>query len=947
MKYNKYKYLVAAVCAASTTMTLAQETEAAEADTLSQEKVQLAFREADASDVLVGVSSVDVEKLMEKNYFTYSLDNMMSYAAGWNGNSMWGSDGRLVVVDGVPNRDINNLKPEEIESISFLKGANATALYGSHGAKGVILVKTKRGSVAPLRTQIRVNTGFHVAKSFPEFIGSAEYMKYYNEACAADGKDALYDDETIYHFGSGENPYRYPSVDFYSSDYIKKAYNRSDISAQFDGGSERTRYYANIGYYHEKSFMNFGEAKNSFNNRFNVRGNLDINISDYISARIDANVTFYNEKRPQGGSYWEAAARFRPNLVSPWIPVSYIDPNAQDALTKINASAYLQDGMFLGGTQSDKTNIIADQTVAGKKKTTSRSLQFTAGVGADLSPVVQGLKFGTSFSIDYESGYELAYSDQYRIFEPVWSNYNGKDVIMSVNTYNVDRHSGKQNVNNGRSNMNYAFDAHFDYDRTIDEHTFGAVLAARGYQNRKTGQYHSESDASMGLNLRYDFAKRYFVDVTGTMVHTAKLAEKKRNALSKSATIGWNLANESFLEGGIFNNLTLSASASQLYSDMDIDGYTKYMASYSLEGAWWAWTNQSGQSTISTSGANPDLEMIKHKELSAGLKGELLDHKLSFAFSAFKRDIEGLLITSEAVMPEYMKAWYPQNSSFISNVNYNNNQRQGFDFMVGYKTKIGEVDFAAELNGTYYTNKATRRDDTQYEFDYQKREGKYLDGVWGYECEGFIKDEAEAAKYAEMQKGFGQGAIKPGDLKYKDQNNDGVIDGKDTVELGRGGWYGAPFAAGLNLTASYQGFTLFVVTNYTGGSTICKYGDNDKGHYFAPYGDQKYSTAVRDHWTDKNPNASMPRLSTVAAPNNCQTSDFWTFKESQFNITKVQLTYDLPKTLFEGSKVLQAAQVYVSGSDLLKISKEREYLELNVGSAPQTRFYNLGVKVTF
>ena len=320
-KISKKLLAFLAICTAVTPM-LAQEV--AEDSTL----VNVAFRKVAKEDIMGGVSSVNIAELMEKNYNTYSLDNMQGYVSGFNGAGMWGQTGQLVLIDGVP-REANNVKPDEIESITFLKGAQAVVLYGSKAANGAILITTKRGKVTEgLSVNVRANTGWAVAKAFPEYLGAAEYMTLYNEAYANDGKGVKFSPELIAKYASGANPYRYPDVEFYSDEFIKKAYNRTDVTAEIEGGNDRAKFYANVSYYRQGDFFKFGEAKNNYIDRFNVRGNVDIKLNNFIKAYVNANATYYNSKSANGGSYWEAAATLRPNSVTPLIPLSYIDPNA-------------------------------------------------------------------------------------------------------------------------------------------------------------------------------------------------------------------------------------------------------------------------------------------------------------------------------------------------------------------------------------------------------------------------------------------------------------------------------------------------------------------------------------------------------------------------------------------------------------------------------------------
>ena len=180
-------------------------------------------------------------------------------------------------------------------------------------------------------------------------------------------------------------------------------------------------------------------------------------------------------------------------------------------------------------------------------------------------------------------------------------------------------------------------------------------------------------------------------------------------------------------------------------------------------------------------------------------------------------------------------------------------------------------------------------------------------------------------------------------MRYEDVNGDGVLDSKDQVNLGKWGTYGSPLTLGVNLTLKYKNFTLFVVGNGQFGA----YGMKNNGNsYYYMDNNTKYSVNARGRWTPETAaTATHPRLTTLSSANNAAFSTFWIYSTDRFNLRKVQLTYDFPKEMFEG-KVVKALSVYLNGNDLLTISKNRELMETSIGYAPQTRFYNLGVKVT-
>lgn len=952
MKHIYIKFISSTVLLASMVCPLiAQEAvgNAAKDTEYADSLVQIAFRKVSKDQLLGGVSVIDFKKLQEKNYNTYTQDNLQGYVGGWNGNSLWGMDGDnagyLVLVDGIP-RSMDNVLPSEIDQITFLKGASAVVLYGSRAAKGVIYITTKRGQISDkLQIDVRANTGFYVPKSYPKYLGSAEYMTLYNEARANDGLAPLYSDQEIYNSAMGINPYRYPNLDYYSGDYLKKTYNRSDVTAEFSGGNHRARYYANIGYYRQGDLFNFGEVADNYTSRLNIRGNVDLTINDFISAYANANATFYDARsgvttEENGADYWAEAATMRPNRFSPLIPVSYIDPNYAAGNDFMAANSNIFNGCFLGGTQVDQRNIFADYYAGGYNKYTSRQFQFDTGIDFDLASITKGLSFHFQFAVDYNTSYNTSYNNDYAVYAPTWANYNSSDMITTLNKYGNDTKDGVQNISGSTDNQTIAMSAHFDYNRTFNKfHNVSAMLIANGFQQTNSGVYHKTSNANLGVQLGYNYANKYFADFSGAAVHSAKLAEGHRNAFSPSLTLAWNLANEDFLKGSsVVDDLQIGLSGSILNQDIDIASYYMYMQALDhATGEYWGWYDgASERSANSMRGANEDLTFVKRKEVALNLRTSLWNKLVTADVNFFVNSTEGLLVQSSTLYPTYFTCYYPE-SSFVPYINYNNNRRTGIDFSVNFNKKVGEAEFSLGLNGTYYDTEATRVDETHADA-YQYHAGKPIDGVWGLECEGFFATDEEAAA---ANQSFG-GTLKAGDLKYKDQNNDGVIDDKDQIYLGKGGWYGSPLTLGLNFTAKWKGFTFFALA--TGGFGAIGMKSNS---YWWVYGDGKYSEVVRNRWSPETAStATYPRLTTLTGDNNFQNSTFWMYKTDRIDIAKLQLTYDLPKNLLNKTFISDAS-VYISGSNLFTISKEREYLEMNVGTAPQTRFYNLGVKLTF
>ena len=969
MKNIKTNIFLLAMMAAAPLTAGAQSTDEADS-TVVKKKVHVAFRDVDADHLLGGVSYVDMEELSKKDYTQGSLDDLYGLVGGWNGSKLWGMDNDrldnndnsnlpLVIVDGV-KRPSNNVLPSEIEQVTFLKGAQAVVLYGAKGAKGAILITTKRGKVDGLQITANANTGFHFAKEFPEYLGSAEYMTLYNEARANDGQDPRYSQQDIYNHALGINPNRYPNVNYYSDEYVRKAYNRSEGTLEIQGGGTRAHFYTNINYYRSEDLLNFGNAKDNYTDRFSVRGNVDLVVNSVIKGWANASATFYNSHSNKG-NFWSDAAKMRPNYpenAAPLIDVTMVDPNATMALSTLGKSLNLLDGRYFpGGTKATQTNAIADCYFGGKTQGVSRQFQFDAGIIYDMNKFVKGLSFKTLFSIDYAASYNLSYNNKYAVYEPIWSTYNGVESIVGLTQYNDEVVTGTMSMSDSKYRQTITWNGHFDYDHTFaGKHHVTGLLLASMYTTTSSGQYHRYANANLGLQAGYDYMGRYFAEVGLAGVHSARLPKGNREALSRSFTLGWNIAKEKFMKANFVDDLVVSASYSKLYEDMDVylvkDGNENYFYNYDAKwdktGSGFSWNDgTSTDRSYSKNGSNPALDFIQRKELSFTLRGSFFNKLINAELTYFNTDVDGLVIKDPTHFPSHLSNGLG-GSTFKPALNNNIQNRKGLDFSVTAQKQFGKVHATLGVVGTYLKTNWTKYDEL-VEYDNQKVEGHSLDAIRGYQCLGFYTyddfDKNETTGKLTLKKSLPQpkigGTIQPGDLKYEDVNGDGILDEKDQVDLGKSGTYGAPLTLGVNLTLKYKNWTLFVLGNGQFGA----YGLKNNSYYYMS-GEDKYSVYARGRWTPETAEtATHPRLTTASHKNNASASTFWLYSTDRFNIRKVQITYDFPKEMFEG-KVVKALSVYINGNDLLTISKERKLMETNVGYAPQTRFYNLGVKVT-
>lgn len=898
----------------------------------SDSVVHVAYKSVNKKDMPGGISVLNPSNYLDRAYGEYPLEGINAFIGG---NNFWNIGTPLVLIDGVP-RSIDDVTSNEIEQISFLKAANAVVLYGSRAANGVLLVTTKRGKQGISKKNIRINGGINVPKAYPDYLGSAEYMKYYNQASLNDGLPKMYADSTIQKYASHSNPYRYPDVDYFSSEYLRKMYNTYSGNAEFSSGSERARFYAIAGFSSQNSLLKFGEGKNEHNTRLNLRGNIDLKLNNFIKTYVNVS-TVFSDQRNALGNYWKRADSIQPQRFAPLIPISLISKNSQDAQAIINGSRNVINGQYLlGGTQQYLTNPIADAYVGGYNTLTSRQFQYSNGLDVDLKSMLKGLSFHAQISVDYSNKYNESVNNTYAVYVPTWTATATADSVTKLATFNKDSRTGTQNLSNTWSDQLTDLSIHLDYVNSFKEkHNVSALLVANGLRRRQTNDFQNRTNTNLGIQLSYNYDHKYYADFSGSLVNSTRLPARKRSAFSPTASLGWLLSEENFLKrSDVVDRLKIEASAGIVNTDLDVSNYYLYNAVYSPS-AYFSWSDgtYTNRATTISRGENPEMSYSKRKEVNLSVEGDLFKGNMNFLANAFFVKKDGIPVQNNSLYPSYFVTYYPP-TSFVPYKNFEANQYRGVDFQLNVKGKAGDVKLIFGAAGSYITTKALKRDEL-YTDSYRNRAGKPTDAIFGLESEGLFADQAEINAHPAQK--FGE--VKPGDIKYKDQNQDGIIDDRDEVMIGR---RISPFTGGLNVTAQWKNFTFFVLGSaYIGGTDI------KRDNYYWVSGANKYSAVVHDSWTEETKNtATYPRLTTQSGGNNYRYSDFWAFSTDRVTVSTVQLTYAFSDKTLKNSFV-KGLKIYASGNNLLTISKNRDIMELNIGSVPQTRFYNLGIKGEF
>lgn len=905
----------------------------------SEPKVDLAFRKADAGDVVGFTSTVRTNDVIDYDNSGWGSDVLTARTLGMLGsNNIRGigiginvaditgsglsSGNALFIVDGLP-RDIESLRLTEIESITVLKDVNAAVLYGSAAVNGVILITTKRGEAFKKKADFTYNYGISTPKEMPKYLNSADYMTYFNQARANDGLAEQFPAATIENHRTG-NKYRYPDNDYYSSEYMKSFKSYFDLAGEFSGGNDIAKYYSNVGWYSAGGILGFGEAANARNNVFNVRGNVDLKINNWIKTSIDGSSIFANNRTPRG-AYWTAAATTRPYELTPLLPFNLIDPANPMLVGRKNDV----DGQYLlGGNASFLTNPIADSYSAGRVETIARKFSFNNRVDFDLNKLTEGLSFHTNISFDYFIRFTQTVANLYSVYEPVWSAT--EDKITSLVQRGQDARPGTQIVGGATFNRRFGFYGLFSYDRTFSEvHHVTGSLVGYGSSFKEQGDFQGGRHMHTGLQLAYTFDKKYMVDFSGAYINSVKLPEGNKGGFSPTVGLAWMIHSEDFMSSaGNVDLLKLRFTAGILNSDLPIGGFYYYDNRYGGSGSY-AWNEglRSRGGIASSWSDNPNLGFANRNELNLGIEGLFFKKMLGVEVNLFYDVYNDLIVRPNTTYPSFY-------TDFVPYQNFGSEKYQGAEFGLNFNKSVGDWNFFVGANALYVTSERTKVDEI-WNDAYQNRQGLPADATFGLESMGLFQDQAEIDNSPVQL----FGTVKPGDIKYKDQNGDGYIDTNDEVYIRR---YQAPISGGLQVKVSYKNLTLFVLGEGRMGSETFM-----ESSYYWMDGNDKYSEMVLGAWTpDTKATATYPRLSSTTNNNNHRRSTYWLYNNDYFQIRKVQLTWNVPESVAK-SVLMKNLDLFVDGSDFFQFAKNRKIRDLRVGSEPYNSTFSVGVKANF
>ena len=864
----------------------------------------------------------------------------------------------LVLVDGV-ERSFNDIDPEDIESLTTLKDASATAVYGVRGANGVILIKTKPGKVGKPTVSADYYESFTRFTKMVDLADGITYMNAANEAMRNDGIATKYTEDQIRNTIAGKDPYLYPNVDWLKEIFNDWGHNRR-VNVNVRGGSEKVAYYASVSYFNETGMTVTDKNIDTYDSkmkysRYNFTTNLNIDVTPTTKVEIGAQ-GYLGE-----GNYPAISSADLYNAAMSISPVEY------PKMFFVNGEAYVPGT----STNNNFNNPYSQATRRGYDNLTKNQIYSNLRVTQDLDMLTKGLKLTAMYAFD-------VYNEIHVHQDRAESTYNFLDTSVP---YDMNGQPILQRIYEGSNVLSYKqetsgnkktyLEASLNYDRTFNDDHRVSALFLFNQQSKLLYPKGTLEDAipyrMMGIAGRatYSWNDRYFAEFNIGYNGAENFSPKHRFGTFPAFGVGWVVSNEKFWQplskavsflkirytDGKVGNSEVSDRRFMYLDQMKENG--DYGYKFGPNGTKWA-----GYETVNMA---VDLIWEESRKQDLGIDLKLFNDDLSIVFDLFKERRENILLKREHSMPSFLGY---NTSAPYGNIGIIENK--GFDGTIEYNKRINK-DWVIALRGnvTFNKDKWIQGELPEQKYEWMNQYGRNINGAKGYVAEGLftqaeIDDMARweslsAANKAITPKPFASqfGTVKAGDIKYKDLNNDGQIDAYDQTYISRGDVpttvYGFGFTVGwkdLSVGMMFQGVA--GAERVLNGSSINPFnGGGGSGNLYSN---------IDDRWTEENPdqNAFYPRLSygseTTSSINNFQKSTWWVRNMNFLRLKTLQLSYNLPKPWV--NKVhLKNAAVYVMGTNLFTLSRFKLWdPELNTdngASYPNTTSYSVGINFTF
>lgn len=929
MKNKRIRNIVTAIALIGASAAASAQTEA-DPDSLSAWR---SVPQTTVSDghLLGAVSSVEGDALIDP-YNTNLANTLFGMVPGLfvsqaNGEpgaddaSLWGrgvgtfGSGRSlqIVIDGFHSTIdfFNQLSPYEIEKIELLKDAAATAIYGNRAANGVLIVTTKRGTDRPLKIDFGVRCGFQKAIRMPEYLGAYDYASLYNEALVNEGKAPLYDKNALEAYRTGSNPLLYPDVDW-TSEMMRSLSPVANYHLTARGGSQTVKYFVlfngvnNTGLFkNPETAAEYG--KKYRHSRYNFRTNVDVRLTPRLTAGLII-----------GGSVED---KYTPGTSeSAW--------NLIDCMSSVPSNAFpvfAAEGM--PGGNSMYANPLAELTERGYISYNGRTAQAAIRLTEDLGFITKGLSL--SAGINFNSWFR-SYSNKTR-------NYARYEIAKDDSGETVYNMTGEDTALSGDESSssqwrNLAVEATLAYDRTFGKHHVSAM--GRFCFDDSTTSSGSLPYRNLGFAfaVNYTYGGRYMAEFTSGYYGNDNFPPYARYGFFPAGAIGWVISNEEFLRGnGIVNLLKFRASCG-LVGNADIGGsrfmYNQY---WKYGGSYFFGTSNSGMDTyVEDRLANPDVTWEKDLKVNVGIDVRLLNC-LSFSADWFMNRRRDILTKPYDVVPAWLGVSMPD-------LNIGKVDNTGVELTLGYSGLAADWRWSARGIFSYAHNKVIYNAEAPQEYSYRLGTGHIVDQPFRLEAIGFFRNQEDIDNSPKQI--FGD--VVPGDIKYRDQNGDGIINQDDFVPVG---FTSTPeMNLGLDLGAGWRGFDIRL--NFHGAFNRTVYLEGRPYQAFQNNG--TVSSFALGRWTPETADtATYPRLALTGNRNNYQSSTFWTRNGNFLKLRNLQFGYTFRDSALKRARI-EDIKLYLNVSNVFSLDCMDVWADPEcLYGYPAVRIMSLGFNVRF
>ena len=912
-------------------------------DSLQQGLVKVAFGEQSYNSVTAAISTIYATDLTKRvtpmvgNALVGRLPGLFvrqsSGAPGSvptltiRGQNTFNAATPLVIVDGF-RAEYNQLSLYEIESVSVLKDASATVLYGMDAANGVLLVTTKRGKIGGMKVDFNYNYGIQQPTQLPTLLNATGYATYYNQARLNDRLPVKYDPVSdIPFYGKGGNyTFTHPDNNFVK-DFLLNSAPVMTGGLNISGGNEKSRYMVSLGYIANEGILNFSNL-NSYStqarmDKVNVRTNLDVNVLKGLTASIDVAVSFDNRNYPGYGIDGIISTL----LQTP--PQEYVVKNPNGSL---------------GGTATFKDNPLGMISQSGYQTSLQRNLDVNLRLEYAFDNALKGLKLGAAGS---STTWMVLWDNKTRSF----ATYSMDDPSNLAST-TYTQHGDSTNLVWGSDVVTYkrmTFEANATYSRTFGAHKVDGLLMYhmdRYVQQISSSNPYNYDNGGLGLRLAYSNNNKYFAEFAGSYYGQEQYNPANRFRFFPTGSMAWIASKEDFLsENDKIDYLKLRASygivgggSGQLFPGYNAKTRMNYAQYYQkFGGVNFGETNSFAPASASYQLgplANPYLSADLSHKFNVGFESTLINH-INVKFDYFYDKRTDILAWNN-MMPATMG--FAGRLSYLNGGQVNN---QGYELSVDFFGEQGEFSYLINGGLWYSKSKMVKKPDVIPLPGVDNRSGinMPIGQNFGYEVIGFYATDADAAN-ATVKQTFGY--TQAGDAIYKDNTGDNRIDISDMVPLGF--TYNPQYEFALSIDLKYKGVYLSALGQGTLNSSVML------GGYAVPFSTQgnAYKTFTENSWTPATAaTAKYPRLSTTANANNSQPSSIWLVSTDYLKLRNLEIGYELPKAWLNELK-FKSARVYLLGLDLFTVAKEYKHGDPEtLGIYPSMKSYSLGISLTF